>query len=102
MIHPCFILIHIIYSYFTAIKGCRERSSRHSFRVLAGFWALVGMVLVNSYSGIIISSLTVPKMKPSVESLQDLAVSKDVGVILRSDTVIGQQILVSLTTLLFG
>ena len=61
---------------------------------MAGFWVLVGMVLVNCYSGIIISSLTVPKMKPAVESFEDLAKSEDVGVILRSDTVIGQQILV--------
>ena len=33
-------------------------------------------------------------MKPAVESFEDLAKSEDVGVILRSDTVIGQQILV--------
>ena len=69
-------------------------SSRHSFRILAGFWLLAGIVLVNSYSGIVISSLTVPKMKPAVESLDDLAVNEDVGLILRLDTPIGQQILV--------
>ena len=61
---------------------------------MAGFWVLVGMVLVNSYSGIVISSLTVPKMKPTVESFEDLAKSEDVGIVLRSDFIIGQQILV--------
>ena len=84
----CNILLNVL------IKGCRERYNRHSFRIVAGFWALVGMVLVNSYSGIVISSLTVPKMKPSIDSFEDLAKSEDIGIILRSDTVIGKQILV--------
>ena len=61
---------------------------------MAGFWALVGMVLVNCYSGIIISSLTVPKTKPAVESYQGLAKSEDVDVLLRSDTIFAQQMLV--------
>lgn len=53
------------------------------------------MVLVNSYSGIVISSLTVPKMMPPIETLEDLAASKDVEIIVRHDTLIGEQILVS-------
>ena len=70
---------------------------------MAGFWVLVGMVLINSYSSIIISSLTVPKMKPAIENLEDLAKSKDVGLIVRSDTIFGQEILVglNLTTVLY-
>ena len=77
------------------IKGCREGSSRHSFRIAAGFWVLAGMVLVNCYSGTVISSLTVTKMKPPIESLEDLAKSEEVGVLMRSDVIIGQQVLVS-------
>ena len=69
-------------------------SSRQSFRILAGFWLLAGIVLVNSYSSIVISSLTIPKMKPAVETLDDLAVNENVGLILRLDTPIGGQILV--------
>ena len=67
-------------------------SSRQSFRILAGFWLLAGIVLVNSYSSIVISSLTIPKMKPAVETLDDLAVNENVGLILRLDTPIGGQI----------
>ena len=55
------------------------------------------MVLVNSYSGIVISSLTVPKMKSSIVSLEDLAASEDVDVVLRSDVSTGEQILVIVT-----
>ena len=79
------------------IPGCRELCDRNSFRILAGFWVLVGMVLVNSYSGIVISSLTVPKMKKSIESLEDWAASDEVGVVLRSDVTTGEQILVTIT-----
>jgi hypothetical protein len=75
--------------------GCREAFDRNSYRILAGFWLLGAMVLVNSYSGIVISSLTVPKMMPPIETLEDLAVSKDVEIIVRHDTLIGEQILVS-------
>lgn len=53
------------------------------------------MVLVNSYSGIVISSLTVPKMKPPIESLEDLALSKETSIVLRHDYTMGIQILVS-------
>ena len=71
-----------------------EPNDRHSYRILAGFWLLGAMVLVNSYSGIVISSLTVPKMKPSIDSFEDLANSNEVGLVLRYDTYMGEQILV--------
>ena len=52
------------------------------------------MVLVNCYSSLVTSSLTVPNMKPSIESLEDLAASKKVDVVLRSDMPTGEKILV--------
>ena len=74
--------------------GGREVNSRLSFRVLAGVWVLCAMVLVNSYTGIVTSSLTTPKMKPSIDSFEDLVASKETGIVLRSDTAMGVQILV--------
>jgi ionotropic glutamate receptor len=52
------------------------------------------MVLVNSYTGIITSSLTTPKMKPQINTLEESAASKEVKIVLRSDTSTGVQILV--------
>ena len=52
------------------------------------------MVLVNCYSSLVISYLTVPKMKSTIESLEDLIASKDVDVVLRSDMPAGERILV--------
>jgi len=68
---------------------------RLSFRILVGGWLLVATVLVNSYSGTIVSCLTVPKMKSQINTFEDLAApSNDVGFIIKPDVIIGQQILV--------
>jgi hypothetical protein len=76
------------------MSGGKELIERHSFRILVGFWLLGAMVLVNSYSGIVISSITVPKIKPSVNSFEDLAENQEVGIVLRHDMIMGEQILV--------
>jgi len=68
--------------------------SRTSFRVLTGIWVLCAMVLVNSYTGIVTSSLTTTRMKPSINTLEDLAASKEIGIVLRSDVSTGVHILV--------
>ena len=67
-----------------------------SFRILVGAWLLVAMVLVNSYSSTVISHLTVTRNKPAINTFEDLADSKEVGIILKEDIFIGQQILVTL------
>jgi ionotropic glutamate receptor len=82
-----------------SITGGREAFSRTSFRVLTGVWVLAAMVLVNWYTGIVTSSLKTPKMKPSIDSLEELATSKEIGVVLRSDVSTGVQILVNILLL---
>ncbi|XP_046454961.1 glutamate [NMDA] receptor subunit 1-like isoform X1 [Daphnia pulex] len=85
---------HMIYVINTLTnQGGREAFNRFSFRVLTGVWVLCAMVLVNCYTGIVTSSLTTPKMKPTINSFEDLAASEEVGIVLRSDTTIGNQIL---------
>ena len=56
---------------------------------------MCAMVLVNSYTGIVTSSLTTPKLKPSIDSLEELAASKQIAVLIRFDTSLGEQILVN-------
>lgn len=70
--------------------------TKHSFRILAGCWLLAALVLVNSYSSIVVSSLTLPKMKPAIESFEDLAASEEVTIVLRTDFAISKEILVSI------
>ena len=84
---------HFLILYILLIGGT-EAFNRTSFRILTGIWVLCAMVLVNSYTGIVTSSLTTPKLKPSINSFKDLAESKEVVLVLRSDTALGDQILV--------
>nr|CAH0108320.1 unnamed protein product [Daphnia galeata] len=71
---------HVIYVINTLTnQGCREAFSRTSFRESS------------------FSSLTKPKMKPSIESFEDLAASSEIGIVLRHDTSVGEQILKATT-----
>ncbi|XP_046452808.1 glutamate receptor ionotropic, delta-2-like [Daphnia pulex] len=76
-----------------ANQGGSVPGSRLSFRILMGAWLLAAMVLVNSYSGTVVSYLTAPKMMPSINTLEDLAASEDVGVVLFDNSVIEQDIM---------
>ena len=69
---------------------------RFSLRILVGVWLLIATVLVNSYSGTVVSYLTVPKLKPSINTFEDLVENEDVGLIIKDDVIIGQQILVKI------
>ena len=64
--------------------------------MLIGVWVLVATVLVNSYSSTVISYLTVPKMKPPINTFEDLVANEDVELILLADTMTKKQILASL------
>ncbi|KAI9566009.1 hypothetical protein GHT06_009808 [Daphnia sinensis] len=64
-----------------------------SFRVLLGVWVLMSTVLVNVYSGTVISYLTVPRSKPPINTFEDLAANPDVGILLRKEALITQYIL---------
>ena len=71
-----------------------------SFQILVGAWLLAAMVLVNSYSSTIISYLTVPKMKPSINTFQDVVVNEDTDVIIWEESAFGQLIMVTTVTAL--
>lgn len=69
---------------------------RFTLRILVGVWLLIATVLVNSYSGTVVAYLTVPKMKPSINTFEDLLANEDVGFLIKDDVIIGQQILVKI------
>jgi hypothetical protein len=52
------------------------------------------MVLVNSYSSTIVSYLTVSKLKPPINTFEDLATSDDIDLLVKIDTYVGHEILV--------
>lgn len=44
-------------------------------RIVAGFWCLVAIVLVNAYQGTLTSFLAIPKLSPVPQSLEELVAS---------------------------
>jgi hypothetical protein len=87
------ILFDIILS-FSRDVGNTVPGSRFNFQIIIGAWLLAAMVLVNCYSGTVVSYLTAPRMIPSINNFEDLAASEDVGVLVLDNTFIGQQIMV--------
>jgi len=43
------------------------------YRILLGIWCLAALVLVNAYSSLLISYLTVPNLMPAPKNYDDLA-----------------------------
>lgn len=51
--------------------------TKFSLRLVAGLWCLMMVVLVNAYTGTLMSYLTVPKLRPIVNTLEELAASSE-------------------------
>lgn len=79
---------------YDEFKGMYTPFTLHSFRILVGSWLLATSVLVYGYCSIVVSALTVPTMKPPINNFEDLTTNLDVGLLVRGDMVVGQQILV--------
>ncbi len=46
-------------------------NSRQSFKILVGIWLLSMLVLIYAYTGVMTSLLTVPKLQPIVQTLEE-------------------------------
>ena len=54
--------------------------SRASY-IAVGIWCLMAVVLANAYGGVLFSFLTVGKLEPAINSLDELAKSRNVEII---------------------
>ena len=67
---------------------------RNAMCVFGAFLLLMMTVLVYGYSGLLISSLTVPKMAKPIETLEDVAASHDVILFINPDQGLGKRVMV--------
>ena len=75
--------------------GVRSPFKRTTLRVAGGLWLLSITVLINVYSSLLTSSLTVPQQaKPPIETLEDVANSKDFTLYLNPDLELGKTVMV--------
>lgn len=57
-------------------------------------WSLIAVVIANAYSGTLTSFLTVPKLKPTISSIKELATSEDYKLTMEINTSDAEKILV--------
>lgn len=57
-------------------------------------WSLIAVVIANAYSGTLTSFLTVPKLKPTISSIEELATSEDYKLTMEINTADAEKFLV--------
>ena len=67
--------------------------SRGSF-ILVGIWCLMCVVLANAYAGTLFSFVSVSKLEPIVNSLEDLAKSENLQLLIQDRTEIATRLMV--------
>ncbi len=69
----------------------------HALRIVAGVWCLTSIVFVYLYSGCLTSFITIPKLRPLIESLDDLSTSVDLELTILKNSVFESIILESIS-----
>jgi len=60
--------------FYTIVEGYLvSYTSRQSLKILVGVWLISMVVLINAYAGVMTALLTVPKLMPIVNSLEEAA-----------------------------
>ena len=62
--------------------------------MLLAFWCLTCVIFVNSYTGNLISYLTVPALESVPNSFEELAARKDLSLIIEDKSILAEEILV--------
>ena len=78
--------------YYNMRTGSRGRY------ILVGVWCLMAVVLANAYAGTLFSFLSVAKLEPIVNSLEALAQSKDLQLIVQDRSEMAKRLMVMTTT----
>lgn len=62
--------------------------------LLVGLWCLICVVLANGYAGTLFSFLSVAKLEPAINSLEELANSNEVKLLVQHRTELADRLLV--------
>lgn len=76
-------------------QGNYVQPKQTSLRVAAGMYCLMALVFINAYAGNLVSYLTVPKLKPIVNSFEDLALSLELKLAVDARSIMANRFLVS-------
>ena len=71
-----------------------DQSNLLPVRIVMGVWLLAMVVLVNAYAGLLTACMTVPKLKPTVETFKDLVDNHQMKVTIELNSDLSYQFLV--------
>ena len=75
-------------------SGESYRSGHRSFGILAVFWCILSLVIVNSYSSTLISYLSVFYKSPDIKSFETLAANSETKLLTLKGTFLETDVLV--------
>ncbi len=83
------------YLYFFHIGNVVSYNVRTSFKILVGIWLLSMVVLIFAYSGVLTSLLSVPKLEPTVNTLEDLVKGGQLRITIEKNVHMSREFLVN-------
>lgn len=90
----------VIYSLFSQGNQISQ-GSRPSLYLMVGLWCLMAVVLTNAYTSTLTSYLTVPKLEPIVNTLEELAANGRIKITLDFESDLSKVFLVKTRNQLF-
>lgn len=85
----------MVFFYEYGIAKDMSTHSPNSSPIVLSVWCLACVVLVYLYTGVLISYLTIPKMRPIVETVEELAESTRLQVVAIKNSIFESTLLVS-------
>ncbi len=83
-------------SFATIGSSGSHTRDRSSYRILTAIWLLSMVVLINGYSGVLTSYLTIPKLNPIVNTIKEVAERKELRVTVEKNVPISKLFMVYL------
>lgn len=75
-------------------QSLRLSNFKFAIRLMMGIWLLLMVVLINCYTGVLTSIMTVPKLEPIPQSLEELAAKKEYKVTVMKESFLAKAFLV--------
>ena len=90
------IVVHLLFDFWAEGYHYNLRLRSRGSYILVGVWCLMAVVLANAYAGTLFSFLSVTKLEPIVNSLEELAQSKDLQLIIQDRSELAIRFLVKI------
>ncbi len=84
----------MVFTRIANVGNSVSYNARTSFKILVAFWLLSMVVIVFAYTGVLTSLLSVPKLEPTVNTVENLANDGKLRMTIEKKTLNGRELLV--------